>query len=163
MGERATIQRLSAEQGNRCAYCGVRLVVPGLDRRGGRTAWKEGQPNTGPRRSYKFRRATFDHVVPKSAGGKDRWDNLVVACLWRNGYRANQPADVAFLKIARRLRRRSHPHQQYETTGWRPSSNNGLRSITYPAAPVEASPPCLSGQARAGSGFRRSCRSGRRH
>lgn len=98
MGERATIQQLSAEQGSRCAYCGVRLVVPGLDRRGGRTAWKEGQPNTGPRRSYKFRRATFDHVVPKSAGGKDRWDNLVVACLWRNGYRANQPADVAFLK-----------------------------------------------------------------
>lgn len=138
MGERTIIQ-LSAEQGHRCAYCGVRLVVPGLDRKE-RPAWKEGQPNTGARRSYKFRRATFDHVVPKSAGGKDRWDNLVAACLWCNGYRANQPADVAFLKITRRLRRRSHPHQQYEATGWWPSSNNGLRSITYREATSSEAP-----------------------
>ena len=28
---------------------------------------------------------TLDHVIPKSKGGKNTWDNLVTACRWCNG------------------------------------------------------------------------------
>lgn len=45
--------------------------------------------------------ATFDHIVPKSKGGRLSWDNCVLACSQCNGQKASM--DVAtFLFIKRR-------------------------------------------------------------
>ena len=44
-------------------------------------------------RSGKRSRPELDHVVPKAAGGADRYDNLVVACNKCNQKKANQPLE----------------------------------------------------------------------
>jgi hypothetical protein len=49
---------LSEAQNHRCCYCGVKMI----DMRGDRLC------------------ATIDHVIPKSLGGSDDWENLVAAC-----------------------------------------------------------------------------------
>lgn len=136
MPDYSVIQRLSEAQGHRCAYCGFPMVVPGLDRDNPR--WRADAPATGARRSHRARRATRDHIIPRSAGGPDAWGNMVAACSWCNGYRGNQPAEVAFAKIQRRLRRRSHPHQMFAATGWWPSAaHNGLPTIHVKSAQIE--------------------------
>ncbi len=58
---------------------------------------------------------TLDHVVPKSKGGKDSWDNLVTACEKCNGEKANltieewgrehpRPKRPHFLMLLKRVR-----------------------------------------------------------
>jgi 5-methylcytosine-specific restriction endonuclease McrA len=37
--------------------------------------------------------ATVDHVVPRSRGGADAWDNLVACCLRCNGAKGNRTPD----------------------------------------------------------------------
>jgi len=60
--------RLAAEQGWRCAFCGVRFL-DGAD---------------------PARRPTFEHIVPLSRGGADHPDNIVITCwLDNNQMRAN--------------------------------------------------------------------------
>lgn len=39
------------------------------------------------------RAATFDHLIPVSAGGTNKQSNLVLACAKCNGLRKNMPAD----------------------------------------------------------------------
>ena len=61
---------------------------------------------------------TWDHVVPRSAGGKSNWDNIVAACKscnWKKGSRR------ARLVSMRR-------HQHLAATRWR---------LTVPRAPVD--------------------------
>jgi 5-methylcytosine-specific restriction endonuclease McrA len=51
---------------------------------------------------------TIDHVVPKSFGGKDTWENLVCACLKCNGKKGDQTPEQAGLKLTRKPRKPSH-------------------------------------------------------
>jgi 5-methylcytosine-specific restriction endonuclease McrA len=53
------------------------------------------RPAGKPRRPNE---ATFDHVLPRSLGGTNVKDNLVIACLVCNGRRGNQRWDV-YLQI----------------------------------------------------------------
>ena len=40
---------------------------------------------------------TIDHVMPKSRGGKDTWDNVVIACLRCNTHKGNKtPAEAGY-------------------------------------------------------------------
>ncbi len=44
---------------------------------------------------------TIDHVIPKQMGGKDTWENLVIACMPCNNRKANrtpEQADMHLLK-----------------------------------------------------------------
>ena len=44
---------------------------------------------------------TLDHVIPRSRGGKDTWENIVVACVRcnvRKGNRTPKEADMVLLK-----------------------------------------------------------------
>ena len=50
---------------------------------------------------------TIDHVIPKQYGGKDTWENLVVACQSCNNRKANQTPEQAGLKLIRPPRK---PH-----------------------------------------------------
>ncbi len=51
---------------------------------------------------------TTDHVVPRSAGGRDTWTNLVCACVRCNNRKGNRTPEQAGLSLARPPRR-PHP------------------------------------------------------
>jgi 5-methylcytosine-specific restriction endonuclease McrA len=50
------------------------------------------------------RHLTVDHVVPRSKGGTDTWDNLVTSCALCNRKKADRPPDLAGLRLARKPR-----------------------------------------------------------
>lgn len=50
---------------------------------------------------------TLDHVVPKSKGGKDTWENLVAACQKCNSRKGDRTPDEADMKL-RRIPRQPH-------------------------------------------------------
>lgn len=48
------------------------------------------------------RKLTIDHVIPKSKGGSDDWENLVVACSSCNIKKSNKLLEQSGLKLVRR-------------------------------------------------------------
>lgn len=48
---------------------------------------------------------SFDHVVPRSRGGKTTWENVVCCCLKCNGRKANRTPEEAGLRLVRQPRR----------------------------------------------------------
>jgi 5-methylcytosine-specific restriction endonuclease McrA len=59
--------RLSSEQNHRCCYCGIRTN-------------EAEHPDDQP---------TLEHVIPRSQGGGDTYDNCVMACSLCNNQRAH--------------------------------------------------------------------------
>lgn len=53
-------------------------------------------------------RLTLDHVLPKSRGGPDTWENLVAACVPCNNRKGNKTPDEASMALARPPFRPSH-------------------------------------------------------
>lgn len=51
---------------------------------------------------------TIDHVIPKSRGGKDIWENLVTACTTCNHIKGNRTPKEAKMKLARRPYKPNH-------------------------------------------------------
>jgi 5-methylcytosine-specific restriction endonuclease McrA len=45
---------------------------------------------------------TLDHVLPRSRGGGDHWENVVVACLRCNVTKGNRTPEEANMKLAKR-------------------------------------------------------------
>jgi 5-methylcytosine-specific restriction endonuclease McrA len=62
---RAWRARLAEAQNHRCCYCGEPLLDEAT---------------------------TFEHVVPRSRGGRETWENLVLACRWCNEKRGDEDA-----------------------------------------------------------------------
>jgi len=60
---------------NRCQYCGKRFSKMDL---------------------------TIDHVVPRSRGGKDTWDNVVLACVMCNVKKGDRLPEEAGLRLVQR-------------------------------------------------------------
>lgn len=50
---------------------------------------------------------TTDHVIPKKLGGKDRWENLVCACIKCNNQKGDRTPEQVRMKLLQRPRR---PH-----------------------------------------------------
>jgi len=65
-----TRKNILSRDGNRCQYCGI---------------------TKGP--------MTVDHVIPKTLGGKDRWDNLVCSCAKCNNKKGNHTPEQAGMKL----------------------------------------------------------------
>ncbi len=53
-------------------------------------------------------RLTLDHVLPKSRGGKDTWENLVAACVPCNNRKGNRTPAEANMPLGRKPFRPSH-------------------------------------------------------
>lgn len=53
-------------------------------------------------------RLTIDHVLPKSRGGKDTWENLVAACVPCNNRKGNRTPEEAEMPLLRKPFRPSH-------------------------------------------------------
>ena len=54
---------------------------------------------------------SIDHVVPRSRGGRDVWDNLAAACRPCNSAKRNRTPDEAGMRLMR-------PCHAPRTTGW---------------------------------------------
>ncbi len=51
---------------------------------------------------------TVDHVVPKTRGGIDSWENLVCACVRCNNKKGNRTPEMAHMPLRRLPRRPTH-------------------------------------------------------
>lgn len=51
---------------------------------------------------------TIDHVIPKSKGGQDTWENLVAACIKCNNKKGDRTLEEANMKLIRKPFRPSH-------------------------------------------------------
>jgi 5-methylcytosine-specific restriction endonuclease McrA len=51
---------------------------------------------------------TIDHIIPKSQGGQDTWENLVTACTRCNNKKANRTPEQASMHLARKPIRPTH-------------------------------------------------------
>jgi len=79
-------QNVFARDNGRCQYCGVRLSL---------------------------KTATYDHVLPRSRGGKTTWGNIVIACQRCNGLKGNRTPNEANMRLhstPRRPKRQSHKY-----------------------------------------------------
>ncbi|MDX2129265.1 MAG: HNH endonuclease [Chloroherpetonaceae bacterium] len=74
-----TRRNILRRDGNKCQYCG-RVDLP----------------------------LTIDHVVPKSQGGADTWENLITACTKCNNRKANRTPEQAGMHLFRRPVRPNH-------------------------------------------------------
>lgn len=54
------------------------------------------------------RRMTVDHVIPRSYGGTDSWDNLVCSCIRCNNIKGDRPPDKAGMELLRKPRQPNH-------------------------------------------------------
>lgn len=75
MGNTSIRQALYKAQRGRCHYCGVQMVM--------------GRHKSSQRVSRNV--CTIDHIVPKSIGGRNSWNNYVGACLACNNMRGSRP------------------------------------------------------------------------
>ncbi len=90
-----TRKNILMRDGHRCQYCGT---------------------NRGP--------MTVDHIVPRTMGGSDTWDNLVCACVKCNNRKGDQTPDQAGMTLHKRPTRPNHVTfiQRYvgqQDYGWR--------------------------------------------
>lgn len=67
-----------ARDGGRCGYCATRLTL---------------------------RTATYDHVIPRSQGGKTEWSNVVISCVPCNQKKGGRTPAQAGMTLL------SHPHR----------------------------------------------------
>jgi 5-methylcytosine-specific restriction endonuclease McrA len=51
---------------------------------------------------------TLDHVLPRSRGGRDTWENLVTACMPCNNRKGNRTPEEAGMRLIRQPFRPSH-------------------------------------------------------
>jgi 5-methylcytosine-specific restriction endonuclease McrA len=51
---------------------------------------------------------TVDHVIPRSRGGRDSWENCVCACAFCNRRKNNRTPDEANMDLLRKPRKPSH-------------------------------------------------------
>lgn len=70
-----TKRNILKRDGNQCQYCGTRRS-----------------------------RMTVDHVIPRTLGGKESWENLVCACVYCNNQKGNHSLEQAGLCLLRRPR-----------------------------------------------------------
>lgn len=72
------------------------------------------------------RNLTIDHIIPKSRGGKDCWENLVTACSFCNSKKGNLTLEESGLTLNKKPYRPSHIVFLRETSGnsiyecWKP-------------------------------------------
>jgi 5-methylcytosine-specific restriction endonuclease McrA len=51
---------------------------------------------------------TVDHIIPKSRGGTDTWENLVTACISCNNKKGNRTPEEAGMKLLAKPRKPNH-------------------------------------------------------
>lgn len=83
---RNRIRKLSERQNHRCCYCAGETYLLGA----------KAAP---PKGMTLLQMATLEHVIPKSRGGTNKDDNLVMACNYCNGARGSKNAYTFYEQI----------------------------------------------------------------
>jgi len=91
-----TRKNIITRDGHRCQYCGI---------------------TRGP--------MTVDHIVPKTRGGRDTWENMVCACVRCNNRKGDRTLEQAGMKLLKRPTRPTHitfiqRHVGIPDRRWRP-------------------------------------------
>ncbi|MBN8572925.1 MAG: HNH endonuclease [Candidatus Kapabacteria bacterium] len=68
---------------------------------------------------------TIDHIIPKSRGGEDSWENLITACMRCNNYKGNRTPEEAGMRLLSTPKKPSHVTFLKQVVGkvdesWRP-------------------------------------------
>lgn len=79
---RTKLLRCCEQQGYRCCYCGAKT-------------WHPSYGESGPNR----KKATLEHVVPRSQGGTDSMNNLAMACASCNNMRGDNFEALVFYEM----------------------------------------------------------------
>jgi 5-methylcytosine-specific restriction endonuclease McrA len=80
--------------------------------------------------------ATIDHIIAKSKGGADSWENTVCACIACNSRKGNRPLEDSQMTLLRKPKRPSLKHalqellDEFEGTEW---GLEGIRGNFEPA------------------------------
>ena len=85
---------------------------------------------------------TYDHVAPKSQGGKTIWTNVVIACLRCNQRKSNRtPAQARMRLRVQPIRPRSLPGTAHSSLAWNEDMpetwKDYLRTVSYWTAELE--------------------------
>ncbi len=95
--KKVSLNRLNIfkRDGNECVYCGAKKAL------------------------------TLDHIIPKSLGGKDSWENLVTACSSCNSKKGNRKLEDTDMELKKQPYKPSHIIFLREYSGkvkeaWRP-------------------------------------------
>lgn len=95
--QKVTLTRLNIfrRDGNQCMYCGAKTNL------------------------------TIDHVIPKSQGGKDTWENLVTACQDCNSRKGDRTPEESGMQLLRKPFRPSYimflsKYNSYTPEAWLP-------------------------------------------
>ena len=79
--------------------------------------------------------ATYDHVVPRSKGGKTTWDNIVISCVKCNQDKGGRTPGQAGMKLKVKPIRPKKLPESHVTIMWRKGDPNTwktwLRSYSY--------------------------------
>lgn len=73
--------------------------------------------------AYRGDNLTLDHVVPRSRGGKESWDNLVAACVRCNVNKGNRTPEEAKMPL-KNLPRRPYSSLHFEIARYVKSGRN---------------------------------------
>lgn len=65
------------------------------------------------------RQLTLDHVLPRSLGGQDTWDNLVAACATCNSHKGARTPEQARMNLRSKPKAPPHPAVLFAEQFWR--------------------------------------------
>lgn len=68
---------------------------------------------------------TLDHVIPRSKGGKHRWDNVVTACATCNAKKGDRTPSQARMPLRRKPQAPPHPTVAFAEQFWREQQAKG--------------------------------------
>ena len=71
---------------------------------------------------------TFDHVVPRAAGGRTTWENIVACCVPCNHAKANRTPEQAGMRLRRRPEQAALPAGRHGPNG-PPACPRGMASV----------------------------------
>lgn len=74
-----TRKNIIKRDSNKCQYCGKKAVA-----------------------------MTVDHIIPKSRGGTESWENLTTACVQCNNIKGNRTPEEAGMKLLSKPRKANH-------------------------------------------------------
>ncbi|MDY6785278.1 MAG: HNH endonuclease [Cyanobacteriota bacterium] len=70
------------------------------------------------------KKLTLDHVIPRSKGGKHRWDNIATACESCNSKKGDRTPQQAGMTLLRRPQAPPHPAVAFADQFWREQQAN---------------------------------------
>ncbi|MBE9114491.1 HNH endonuclease [Lusitaniella coriacea LEGE 07157] len=70
------------------------------------------------------KKLTLDHVIPRSKGGKHRWDNVVTACERCNAKKGDRVLGQVGMKLQTRPKAPPHPAVAFAEQFWREQQAN---------------------------------------